>query len=290
MMDDTRATGTVSAARPARHHDALGAVFTAAGGPYFSDLITGFEAEADRAGLGLVIISTHHIARLDEVAAELAGQVGGLAILREALSEPAIRHIAERGMPVVLMACPPLDAIPAVRADNFGPTLALTRHLIEHHRYALLQFLGTPDESPDVAERWEAFREAHRQSGRQAPSAPIHVELNQVDGLRRAQELIQAGELPRALVCANDELALGVLAAARIHGVRVPEDLAVTGWDNIRMSDLVSPTLTTVHQPIEELGAVAARALLAQMAGRPVARETVLPTTPIYRGTCGCPE
>lgn len=273
----------------ANRRNALGIVFPAAGGPYFSDLITGFEGEAERAGVGLVIVSTHHVPALDDVVCELAGQVGGLAILRETMPEPVILRFAEQGVPVVLMACGPLGEIPAIRADNFNPTLALTRHLIEHHHYAPLQFFGTPGDSPDIAERWEAFREAHRQCGLEPPSHPIDVVLSQSAGLRRAQELIQAGDLPRALVCANDELALGVLSAARLHGIRVPEDLAVTGWDNIPLSDLVSPTLTTVHQPIVELGAIAARSLLARIAGRPATRETVLPTTPIYRGTCGCP-
>jgi LacI family transcriptional regulator, galactose operon repressor len=293
MIDhDLRAPGAVSAATsgrdPASQRFALGMVFTAAGGPYFSDLIDGFEVEAERAGVGLVVISTHHIAALDDIVWELASRVGGFAILREALPEPVILRLAARGVPVVLMASAPLGEIPAVRADNFGPTLALTRHLIEHHHYAPLQFFGSPGDSPDVGERWEAFREAHRHCGRKPPSQPIEAVLNQADGLRHAQELIQSGRLPRALVCANDELALGALSAARMHGIRVPEELAVTGWDNIPMSDLVSPTLTTVHQPIEELGAVAARSLLARIAGRPVARETVLPTTTIYRGTCGC--
>lgn len=68
----------------------------------------------------------------------------------------------------------------------------------------------------------------------------------------------------------------------------MPEDLALTGWDNILMSDLVSPPLTTVHQPAEELGAAAARTLLALIDGRPVSHDTLLPTTNIYRQSCGC--
>ena len=293
MVDEihrrTKTAGTTSAAqRDARAHGALGMIFSDAGGPYFSEVIAGFEAEALEARLGVLILGTHRLTELDGLALDLAERVDGVAILGRALSDALMQRIAAQGVAVVLLAHDPLDDIPVVRADNYLPTLAMTRHLLEHHGYGPLEFLGSAHISSDIAARWEGFREAHRQCGLEPPARSIEASLDQIEGLRRADELIREGRLPRALVCANDELALGVLAAARMHGIRVPEDLAVTGWDNIPASDLVSPTLTTVHQPIGELGATAARSLLAQVAGRPFPLDTLLPTTTIYRGTCGC--
>lgn len=289
MVETGAPVDMMSASSPAvRRHAALGLIFSDAAGPYFSEVITGFETEARNARAGLLILGTHHLAELDDLALELSSHVDGIGILGQALPEESVRRIAARGLAVVVLAREPLDAIPTVRVDNVAPTLALTRHLIEHHRYTPLHFLGAPTDSPDIAARWEGFRAAHHQCGLEPPARPIDAPLDQIDGLRRAEEMIQQGQVPRALVCANDELALGVLSAARMHGIRVPEDLALTGWDNIPMSDLVNPTLTTVHQPIEELGAVAARTVLAQLAGRPVPRDTLLPTTNIYRGSCGC--
>lgn len=271
-----------------RRRGALGMIFGDAGGPFFSELVSGFEGEALNAHLGVLILGTHRLSNLNDLAVDLAGRVDGVGIVAGALSDELVRRIAARGVSVVLLSREPVDAFPTVHVDNFAPTLALTRHLIADHGYTSLQFLGTPDGSPDIEERWEGFLEAHRQCGLEPPAEPIHSFIGQAEGLHRTDTLIRQGELPRALVCANDQLALGALSAARIHGVRVPEDVAITGWDNIRMSDLVSPMLTTVHQPIEELGAIAARHLLAQIAGRPVAPETLLPTTNIYRGSCGC--
>lgn len=280
--------GEIAPAVAPRRHGALGMIFGDAGGPFFSELITGFESETLNARLGVLILGTHRLSNLNDLALDLADRVDGVGIVAGALSDDLVRQIAAHGVSIVLLSREPVDAFPTVHVDNFAPTLALTRHLITDHGYRSLQFLGSTTGSPDVTERWEGFREAHRQCGLEPPAGPIHVLIGQAEGLHRTDDLIRQGELPRVLVCANDQLALGALSAARIHGIRVPEELAITGWDNIRMSDLVSPMLTTIHQPIEELGAVAARSLLAQIAGKPVAQETLLPTTNIYRGSCGC--
>lgn len=271
-----------------RRRAALGIVFPGTGGPYYGDVISGFERETVNVRMGMLILGTHLIRQLDDLALEMAGRVDGIGILGGALPDDVARRIAARGVAVVLLAQPPFDDIPAVRVDNAAPTVALTRHLIECHGYTSLAFLGSPEGSPDVGARWEGFHEGHRQSGCPLPVAPVPSGMTQPDGARATDALIRQRRLPRALVCANDELALGALAAARARGVRVPQDLALTGWDNIHMSDLVAPPLTTVQQPIEELGALAARALLALIAGRPVPHDTLLPTTNIYRESCGC--
>lgn len=273
-----------------RRRAALGIIFPGTAGPYYAEVISGFERETVNARLGMLILGTHLIRQVDDLALEMAGRVDGIAIFGGALPDAVVQRIAGRGVAVVMLAQPPVDGIPAVRVDNVAPTVALTRHLIERHGYTALAFLGSPQGSPDVGARWTGFLEAHREIGMQAPAAPLPSGMTQADGARALDDLMRRGHLPRALVCANDELALGVLTAARIHGLRIPDDLALTGWDNIHMGDLVSPALTTVHQPIAELGGVAARTLLALIEGRPVSHDTLLPTTNIYRESCGCPR
>jgi LacI family transcriptional regulator len=271
-----------------RRRAALGIVLPGTAGPYYADVISGFERETVSARLGMLILGTHLIRQVDDLALEMAGRVDGIAIFGGALPDAVVQRIAARGVAVVMLAQPPVDGIPAVRVDNVAPTAVLTRHLIEEHGYTPLAFLGSPEGSPDVGERWAGFQAGHRQLGLEPPTAPLAGGMTQADGARALDALLQRGDLPRALVCANDELALGVLTAARIHGLRVPDDLALTGWDNIHMGDLVAPSLTTVHQPIAELGAVAARMLLALIEGRSVSHDTLLPTTNIYRESCGC--
>ena len=90
-----------------------------------------------------------------------------------------------------------------------------------------------------------------------------------------------------ALVCASDELALGAYSAARARGLRIPEDIAITGWDDIQLARFVSPTLTTVRQPMRELGATAAKLLFERFAGA-AAGSVLLASDVVLRASCGC--
>ena len=95
--------------------------------------------------------------------------------------------------------------------------------------------------------------------------------------------------LPDALVCANDEIALGARRAARHARIDLPNRMAITGWDDIPAAALVTPALTTVRQPMRELGATAAALLTERIsAGRRTPRHVLLPTMPVYRASCGC--
>ena len=88
-------------------------------------------------------------------------------------------------------------------------------------------------------------------------------------------------------MCASDELALGAYSAARARGLRIPEDIAITGWDDIQLARFVSPTLTTVRQPMRELGATAARLLFERFAGA-LPDSVVLASHVVTRASCGC--
>ena len=97
--------------------------------------------------------------------------------------------------------------------------------------------------------------------------------------------------LPRAIACANDQTALGVMYALAERGVDVPGDVAVTGFDDIPMARHLRPQLTTVRQPIQEIGATAFNVLHSMISnGAPAERDVVLPTRLILRESCGCPS
>jgi LacI family transcriptional regulator len=116
------------------------------------------------------------------------------------------------------------------------------------------------------------------------------VGLRQEDGVMVADGLQRRRPLPQAVVCANDETALGMLMGALSAGVRVPDDLVITGFDDVPMAALVSPGLTTVRQPIRELAAETARQLLRAIPGPDSAppEGRVLPTQLVVRRSCGC--
>jgi LacI family transcriptional regulator len=102
--------------------------------------------------------------------------------------------------------------------------------------------------------------------------------------------LAAGGELPDALICANDQMAIGALRALAVAGIRVPEDIAVVGFDDIFPASLCDPPLTTVHQPIRMLGERACDRLIARIAD-PALRPKLelLPTELVLRSSCGCP-
>jgi LacI family transcriptional regulator len=271
-----------------QRHGALGLVFPGLSGPYFAELIQGFESEAVESRTGVHIVCTHERRDADEQVLEMSHRVDGVAVLGGTVSDEALHRLAA-SVAVVVIAGKAPPGIPSVVVDNRSATESLTRHLIDRHRLHRLAFVGTPTGSPDVTERWQGFRAAHRRAGIPAPRTSVRVAMQQHDGVVAMDRMVSVGELPEAAVCANDELALGVLVGALARGIRVPDDLAITGFDGVPMAQLVSPTLTTVHQPIRELAATAARTLLQAGAGQPVpVSPIVLPTRISLQGSCGC--
>jgi len=109
-------------------------------------------------------------------------------------------------------------------------------------------------------------------------------------GAGLVERLLADGEaLPDVIMCANDQTAIGVLYALAEHGIRVPEDVAVTGFDDIPVARHLRPRLTTVRQPIQQLGATAFEMIYGLISGdRPAEREIVLPTALVRRSSCGC--
>jgi LacI family transcriptional regulator len=170
--------------------------------------------------------------------------------------------------------------------------MELVQHLFGHELDDLL-FVGDPDASPDAAERWSGFVDAHLQAGRPRPAPPLVSDFTEIGGHAAVSSHLSAaldgGILPGALVCANDEIALGALRAARELGIRVPGQLAITGWDDIPVAALVSPALTTIRQPMRELGSTAAVLLAERIStGRRQPRHVLLPTSLVLRASCGC--
>ncbi|SCF15076.1 transcriptional regulator, LacI family [Micromonospora viridifaciens] len=274
----------------ARRHGAVGLVFPGLSGPYFSELIQGFESEAVKSRTSVHILCTHLRADSDAEVIEMAHRVDGLAVLGGTVSPDTIEELAAM-LPVVVLAGDGPAGVPAVRVDNAAAAAALTRHLLADHGLRRLEFVGDPSGSPDVTERWAGFRQAHRELSLPLPRAPIRVGLQQPDGVYAAEQVLRRLIPPQGVVCANDETALGMLVGVSGNGLRVPEDLVVTGFDDITMAALVTPPLTTVRQPVRELAARTARLLLQVAAGDAGRADSglVFPTELVIRGSCGCP-
>ncbi len=258
----------------------------------FIDVINrGIEIAAELQGFDLLLSSVP----VDELTpngkvAKLAGKSDGIILHDRVLTPSGIARLASR-IPVVTLAGIPTRSSVNLTADNSAGMRELTHHLLGRHGYRSIAYVSGHRDSPDNLARAAALREVAEGYGIKAEVGPQWAgEYSAAGGARAIQRVLAEGlELPRAICCANDQTALGVINELRRHGRRVPEDVAVTGFDDVSIARHVSPPLTTVRQPIERLGALAFETLHSLIGGeRPAERQIVLPVHVVYRSSCGC--
>ena len=271
-----------------RHHEAHGLVLPELSGPYYSELLMGFESRAAELGQSVVLMLAEGKHDLVRAVRNLATRVDGLAMLGSAAIPDSTVTALHGSKPVVLIAGDPRPDIDTVTSENTGSAQAITAHVLEHGRTELL-FAGDPASGPDVRDRYAGFVAAHEAA--HLPAAePVRIPLRESDGTALADRLL-SGELSAdALVCANDELAVAVMKRLREGGKVVPHDIAIVGWDDVMTARYVEPALTTVRQPVRELGALAADRLHQRITGTALDEGPhVIPTSLVLRSSCGCP-
>ncbi len=266
-----------------RHHDTFGLVLPELSGPYYAELLVGFEARAAELHQSVMLVLAGTKADRHQAVRTLATRVDGIAVLGSATAE-----LARATKPLVVIAGPARPGVEAIAAENVESSRHLTEHLLQHGRTRLL-FVGDPRAAHDVHERYDGFAVAHRDRGL-TPAEPLRAEFREREGAAVAERII-AGEFDTdALVCGNDELALAIMARLLDGGVDVPGDIAVVGWDDVMTSRYVRPALTTVRQPVQAVGALAADRLHQLVTGAPPSpQRLVLPTEVVIRSSCGCP-
>ena len=266
-----------------RHHATYGLVLPELSGPYYAELLVGFETRAADLDQSVMLVLADTKEDRDRAVRTLAGRVDGIAVLG---SDAA--NIGGISKPVVVIAGHARAGIEAIAAENVEGARRLTEHLFDHGRTDLL-FVGDTDAAPDLLERYEGFVAAHHARGLTVAD-PVRAEFRERDGTAVADRLLAGDFTADALVCGNDELALAVMARLVDGGIDVPGDIAIVGWDDVMTSRYVRPGLTTVRQPVQELGALAADRLHDLVSGAaPGAERRVLATQVVIRSSCGCP-
>lgn len=267
-----------------RRHAANGIVFPDLSGPYYAEVVLGYEGVAAELRRSVLILSTHGRSDAEDAVREMAGRCDGLVILGRTVSDAAVQSLAARGTKLVLVARPPIGSVDSVNAENHASARSLTEHLLSEGVRSL-RFVGDPVSSPDVAERWAGVRDAFlRSDSDRAPELVTVNELDEESGAAVADAALAADDLPDAFVCGNDELALGLLGRLAAAGVDVPGTVMVTGWDDVMAARYAG--LTTVRQPMRELGATAARLLEELIVDeRTEPRHELLPTELVIRSS-----
>ncbi|HET6451840.1 MAG TPA: substrate-binding domain-containing protein [Spirochaetia bacterium] len=178
--------------------------------------------------------------------------------------------------------------ISSITVDGSGSVSELIRHIAEHHRRRRFALIGGPPGHAEAEDRVRAFRQTLADMGVTFDERlEAEGSFLRNSGAEAMRAIISRGIPFNALFCANDRMALGAVEVLREHGLRVPRDVAVAGFDGIEEGRYLTPPLTTVIQPLGELGSRAVDLLVDRMnGGAPV--EQVLTCTPIIRRSCGC--
>ncbi len=220
---------------------------------------------------------------------KISAKVDGL-LIAEGVDPDHLARLASR-LPVVLVSGSPDEPYAdVVDADNRAGTAALVSHLIEQHGRTRLFYVSGPREAPDARERFSVFQETLARNGLRM-AGTFEGRFAAASGQLAAYDILAAprGEAPDAVVCGNDQMAIGVIRELRAAGIRVPADVAVVGFDDIHLGAVVTPALTTVHQPMRLLGERACALLLARIADPGLPRRIErLPTRLVIRESCGC--
>jgi len=240
------------------------------GNPFFTDIARGVEETAEQLGLGVVLCNSAQRSQREERYLSLAEEQRVLGVLISPVGDVASRLevLRERGIPSVLVdRGTPSPNQCSVSVDDIAGGKAAVEHLVDHgHRR--IGYVGGDFEIAQVRDRLQGAREAAILHGL-GESAVTVVEvpaLNIASGRVAGERLVAMAprERPTAVFCANDLLALGVLQQLVIGGVRVPEDVAIVGYDDIEFAAAASVPLSSVRQPRADLGRTATALLLEE--------------------------
>lgn len=260
---------------------------------FFVPLLNGVEAVVRQKGYNL-IIATYHANSRDQIQPPIGPHnTDGLLVFSDGLVDDDLVCLNSKGFPIVLVhrTPPPGVLIPSVTVENIEITKALVEHFIKVHGKKRILFLRGPHGQEDSRLREAGYRSALRANG-------IDVDENMLlngEFERDIAYTVMNEFLARekrvafdAVFTGDDDAAIGVLKSLHKHNVRIPEDVAVIGFDDLGFASFLNPPLTTVRAPTRRVGQIATERLFALLEDQPSTEVTVLPTEIIFRRSCGC--
>ena len=255
------------------------------GDPFFPRLLRGISDALAEAGLQLVLLMPQGPADEPRVARYLAGgHTDGVLLVSLHGADPLPEDLQRRGIPVVVAGRPTATGLTYVDVDNRGGAAAAVRHLLDTGRRRIGTIAGPQDMAPG-SDRLAGYRDALAAAGQGIDDERVAVGDFTLDGGRAAMAaLLEADAELDGVFAASDLMALGAMDVLRAAGRRIPDDVALIGFDDSPLAESAMPPLSSVRQPIEEMGREMTRLLLASLR-RPddPPRRVVLDTTLIAR-------
>lgn len=256
---------------------------------YVDEIQRGFELECWHRGK-TVLLGTANSPKENNSITDIAGSVDGLAVFPNHGTDDLPLPQLCRTVPLVRIG--DLDntlSCASIYCDNTAGIISLIDHLIDIHHITDMSFIGEIT-TFDMRSRFNAFQQHVTQRGIQVTTALLdNSEATSQEWMVKLCEAIDTNQLPQAIVCANDQTALNVMEILTDAGIRIPEDILITGFDGIMAAEFSRPPITTVRQPMEHMGRLAAK-LLDERAGIPwdSPQSYKLPVRMIIGESCGC--
>lgn len=220
----------------------------------------------------------------------LDGIILASGVLSSFLSPTEYRRFYSKFRPIPMVSLGSfVEDVPSVYTDNKAVLKELVSHLITKHHKKNIAFLSGPSSNCDALDRYLGYKEALRENN--IPFREDYIRIGDFtpdSAIEAVKVLFDQSTLPiDAIVCSNDSMALTVLNELQKRGIKVPEDVAITGFDNIHTSAYCVPSLSTIEQPLEEFARNAFELLLNQIQGKAV-ENRLIPCKLIIRESCGC--
>jgi len=241
----------------------IGLIVRNLGSEYMGAIVRGIDSHIVDAGYDLMVYTTHNRVAKEASYAQMMtrGMVDGLLVILPRNGEQYLGRLRAQKFPHVIIDDPGDNAdSPAVLVDNYDGAYQITKYLIEqgHRDIALI----TGEIVIQAAtERHRGYLAALEEYGL-SPHSVVEGDFFQPSGYRAAKEILSAKKRPSAIIASNDVMAFGVVEAANELGIDIPTELSLTGFDDDPQAVAIQPRLTTVRQPLEEMGRVAAQMVL----------------------------
>jgi LacI family transcriptional regulator len=267
-------------------------VFSDYRNPYFGEILHGVTEQASTAGIDVVVGRPLDSGRAWARRMVRGGREGAIIVTSE-LTPEHLRAFDAAGRSLVVIDpinMPKID-IPSIGATNWAGGMSAAQHLIDlgHRRIA---FVGGPPNTACSQARLHGYRAALENNGLPFdPALVSHGGFNHENGYERAERLLSLPSPPTAVFTGCDPIAFGVMETARQRGLSVPDDLSIVGFDDTYVGAWSCPPLTTVHQPLQEMGRAAVRVLLTLADGSaPDTHHVELATHLVVRSSTAAPR